>query len=537
MLDNPTPIDWRAPDYAAIFRERSKRLARIRSGDVDIEKLRLYYADHIPQFINDWGVTVDPRVIGKDKPRIMPFVLFPRQIEWLEFILERWATQTPGITEKSRDVGISWLAMALSVSLGLFNRNVQVGFGSAKEDKVDRSGDPDTLFYKGRMFLQYLPAEFRPGWDLRRHSSHMRIILPATESSITGEAGDNIGRGGRASLYFIDESAHLERPQLIDASLTATTDCRQDMSSVNGTANSFAERRHSGATPVFTFHYSDDPRKTTEWAVAKQAVTDPVVWAQEYEINYSASVEGIVIPAIWVTAAIDAHKKLGITPSGVKLAGYDVADRGIDKCAVALRHGILLTHAEEWSGATGDLFKSAEKAFLVCDMHGVPAMLYDGDGLGANVRGDARVINEKRTASKVKPLKVTQFRGSAGVLDPERMVRGTDRKNEDFFENYKAQAWWDLRYRFQDTYNAVVNGHKFDPSNIISIDGAMPNRAAVCRELSQPVYKLSKSGKVMIDKAPDGVKSPNYGDAVMMAFAPKRPALEISDDLLIASGP
>ena len=532
-----TPIDWQRPDYAIIYRERAERLMRIRRGEVDLAALRVFYRDNIPQFINDWGVTIDPRVIGKDRPRIMPFVLFPKQVEWLEFILARWATQTPGITEKSRDVGISWLAMGLSVSLALFNRNVQIGFGSAKEDKVDRSGDPDTLFYKGRMFLQYLPVEFRPGWDLRRNSSHMRIVFPETESSITGEAGDNIGRGGRASLYFIDESAHLERPQLIDASLTATTDCRQDMSSVNGTANSFAERRHAGSTEVFTFHYLDDPRKTPEWVTAKRAVTDPIVWNQEYEINYSASVEGIVIPAIWVAAAIDAHKKLNVSPTGIKFGGYDVADRGIDKCAVALRHGILLTHAEEWSGGSGDLFKSAEKAFGVCDVHGVPAFCYDADGLGANVRGDARVINEQRVKDKRKVLKVSAYRGSAGVLDPERMVRGTDRKNEDFFENYKAQAWWDLSYRFRDTYNAVVLGHKFDPSQIISIAGDMPNRAAVCRELSQPVYKLSKSGKVMIDKAPDGVKSPNYGDAVCMAFAPKRPALEISDDLLVASGP
>lgn len=89
----------------------------------------------------------------------------------------------------------------------------------------------------------------------------MRILFPETESAMTGEAGDGIGRGDRTSFYIVDESAFLERPYLADASLSATTNCRQDISTPNGMANSFAERRHSGKIDVFTFHWRDDPRK------------------------------------------------------------------------------------------------------------------------------------------------------------------------------------------------------------------------------------------------------------------------------------
>jgi phage terminase large subunit len=66
------------------------------------------------------------------------------------------------LTEKSRDCGVSWLAMSAAVSLCLFNRNITVGFGSAKEAKIDRSGDPDCLFWKGQTFLKHLPPEI-PG--------------------------------------------------------------------------------------------------------------------------------------------------------------------------------------------------------------------------------------------------------------------------------------------------------------------------------------------------------------------------------------
>ena len=78
----------------------------------------------------------------------------------------------------------------------------------------------------------------------------MRINFAHTGSSISGEAGDGIGRGDRSSLYFVDESAFLERPELVEASLSQTTNCRIDVSTPHGMANPFAEKRHSGMVKV-----------------------------------------------------------------------------------------------------------------------------------------------------------------------------------------------------------------------------------------------------------------------------------------------
>jgi len=128
----------------------------------------------------------------------MPFLLFPKQFEWVRWVLDLARHRESGLTEKSRDCGISWLAIATAVSLCLFRRNLTIGFGSAKEDKIDRSGDPDSLFWKARTFLQHLPPEFRGGWDEAKHSAHMRLVFPESACAIVGEAGDNIGRGGRA---------------------------------------------------------------------------------------------------------------------------------------------------------------------------------------------------------------------------------------------------------------------------------------------------------------------------------------------------
>src|SRR6185369_7016634 len=104
-------------------------------------------------FINDWAVTVDPRNAERNLPVLVPFLLFPKQRELVDAILGAWRSSTGLAMPKSRDVGASWVAMALSCTMGLFMRNFMVGVGSAKEDKVDRAGDPDTLFYKARHSL------------------------------------------------------------------------------------------------------------------------------------------------------------------------------------------------------------------------------------------------------------------------------------------------------------------------------------------------------------------------------------------------
>ncbi len=100
------------------------------------------------------------------------------------------------------------------------------------------------------------------------------------------------------------------------------------------------------------------------------------------------------------------------------------------------------------------------------------------------------------------------------------------RKNKDFFANAKAQAWWALRLRFQSTYRAVVEGMEFNPDDLISIAPDLGELRALQMELSQPTYSINQVGKIVIDKQPDGTKSPNLADAVMIAFQPASRAME-----------
>ena len=512
----PFSFDFNNPDYAQVFEWRIERLQRIRQNPEQIPALKAFYKDNPAQFIIDWGVTYDPRNIERGLPSYIPFLLFPKQEEWIHWLLDGWKMQEPSITEKTRDMGMSWLMMGLSCSLALHNNGLSVGVGSRKEEYVDQIGNPKGLFEKGRMFLSGLPPEFRGGWIREKHSPFKRLILPETNSVITGEAGDGIGRGDRTSLYFVDEAAFLERPQLVDASLSATTNSRNDISTPNGMSNSFAQRRHGGRIRVFTFHWRDDPRKNEKWYNKQLEILDAVTVAQEIDIDYAASVEGVLIPSAWVQSAVDAHKKLGITISGQKIMALDVADEGIDKNSIAGRHGVLLNHLDTWSGKGSDIFATSKKAVEDCADSKSEYFLYDADGLGAGVKGDARVVNEQRAG--LPDVTAYPFRGSAGIYKPDSEdIEG--KKNSDAFDNFKAQAWWAIRNRFLITHRAVTEGIAYNASDIISLDSTMDELTILTTELSQPTYSKSNAGKILINKKPKGTPSPNRADAVMMVFA------------------
>ena len=523
-------FDWKNPEYASVFAARMRRLHWIRSDParhpedgsepraVRLAQLKAYYRHHLDDFINDWGVTYDPRNADVDLPTLVPFLLFPKQRDWIGYVLRKWKAREPGLTEKSRDCGVSWLAIALGCSLCLYTPRLSLGYGSNLERNVDTIDDPKSLFFKARMFMENLPPEFQDGWDPKRDAPHMRIKFPSTGSIMTGEAGDNIGRGGRTAITFLDESAHIERPKKVDASLSATTNCRQDISSVNGMANSFAERRWGGKIEPFIFDWRDDPRKDEEWYAKQVRELDPVTLAQEVDRDYHASALGKLIPSAWVQAAVDAHLKLGIAPAGDRVGGLDVADEGKDANAFAGRHGPLLEELREWSGKGSDIFATTVQAFSICDALGYPGFKFDSDGLGAGCRGDAAVINSQREAAGIRRLDVQPFRGSEAVFNPE----GQDepgRRNKDFFSRQKAQAWWGLRNLFKNTYRAVTGEAPYDPNGFISLSSKLPLLGKLTNELAQITYSLDMFGRIVIDKMPDDTKSPNLADAVNIAYS------------------
>lgn len=151
---------------------------------------------------------------------------------------------------------------------------------------------------------------------------------------------------------------------------------------------------------------------------------------------------------------------------------------------------------------------------------GYDSFHYDADGLGSGVRGDAININDARRAARKKEIRDVPFRGSATPWKPDSDNIVKKRLNKDMFANAKAQAWWTLRLKFQATFRAVVEKLPYNADDLISIDPKLDELLQLTMELSQPTYSINNAGKILVDKQPDGMSSPNLADAVMIAYAP-----------------
>lgn len=550
------------PDYGRIVQWRIQELLNYQRSPELLVAAKTFYKAHPKDFISDWCNTFDPRNAGKEdqgKLAHMPFVLFKRQEEFVDFLLAMLEADANGLVEKSRDMGVTWICACISVWLFLFHDGTSVGFGSRKAELVDKIGDMKSIFEKIRYVLRALPPCFLPEhFSYAVNMSHMKVYSFANGTEITGEGGDDIGRGGRTRLYVVDEAAHLEHPESVEASLSNNTSCRIDVSSVNGLGNVFQRKRAAGQlwmpgvapakdrVNVFVFDWTDHPGKSKQWYDEQRASALGAgllhVFASEVERNYAASVSGTIIPAVHVLACIDAHVRLGLSDDGPWVASLDIADGGGDTNAFGKRKGIVLRHVEEWGAR--DTGVTTRRAISQCEHLGRLSLQYDAVGMGSNVRAEANRLRDDGLMPKY--VTMVPWFASGKVIKPDGRVNPHDPQsplNKDFFKNLKAQGWFELARRCERTYRAIRQlddpssepDFTFDPDDLISIDSKLGSALIqqIRDEMSQPVWGDDTKLKRIVDKTPEGTKSPNIGDMIMMLYWPAAiPMFAIPDTIL-----
>ena len=119
-------FDWKSPNYALVYEQRAERLSNIRATPEILAGLKEYYKGNPVAFVTDWGMTFDPRLAEIGMPTVVPFVLFGKQRDFIEFVHAAWRGREDALVEKSRDMGVSWLcvaaaALSLAVFHGLFS--------------------------------------------------------------------------------------------------------------------------------------------------------------------------------------------------------------------------------------------------------------------------------------------------------------------------------------------------------------------------------------------------------------------------------
>jgi hypothetical protein len=383
-----------------------------------------------------------------------------------------------------------------------------VGFGSRKEEYVDKIGDPKSIFWKIREFINLLPKEFKPeGYIQGRHAPFMRVVNPENGSAIVGEAGDNIGRGNRTSIYFKDESAFYEHPLAIDAALSMTSNCKIDLSTPNGPGNAFHKKRHSGKVSIFTFHWKDDPRKDQAWYDSQVAKLDSVIVAQEIDINYEASVGDAFIPGDLVTAA-QARGPAEVQAIGPVQLSVDVARFGDDRTVITARRGrVVMWQKVHTKLSVTDVANVVMTEVGAFQEGMVRQIAVDTIGVGAGV---ADILRMKYPGTEVEPSIVVDVNAALIVNDGV---------------NYN------LRAQMADNCREWL---KLNPS--------LPNDPDLKAEMCCVKY-LYRGGLRLLEDKKDVKKrlgkSPDLSDSLMLTFAvpclplrntgPKMPAFKAHD--------
>lgn len=489
MQDAYPDFSWSNPDYEKVFEVRVQRIKRMRDQPEIVARLKDYYAGRPADFINDWGMTFDPRLAERGLRTVVPFVLFARQREFIDWLLQRWLRREDGVVEKSRDMGLSWLCVGFAAWMMLFKQGTVVGFGSRKEDYVDQIGNPASLFWKVREFINLLPAEFQPkGWDPLKHAPFMKIQNVESGSFITGEAGDNIGRGNRTSIYFVDEAAFLERPEAADAALSQTSNCRIYVSTPNGAGNPFYRKAHDGRTPKFVFDWRDDPRKDESWYETQKSKLDAVVVAQEIDRSYTASVANAFIAGELVTAAT-RKGPADVMAYGPIQFGIDVARFGDDKTCFTFRQGRVLLRQIAFGGMDVVEVAGRAKDEVRAQLGGVQQIAVDTIGIGAGVADILR-----RDYGDI-------------VVDVNSALRIGDGQNY----NLRARMWRDMR-------------------EWLKAGASIPNDNELVTDLTALQYSY-KGGELLLESKQDakkrGIKSPDRADSLALTFAyPVKPVDE-----------
>lgn len=225
-----------------------------------------------------------------------------------------------------------------------------------------------------------------------------------------------------------------------------------------------------------------------------------------------------VIKRSHVLAAVDAHIKLGINPSGRRTIGFDVADAGEDYCATVQAHGVLAEKLDVWKAKEHELPTSARRVWT--QARDSNAMIrYDAIGVGAGCGGNFIDLNK---ANGLR-IQFEPFFAGGAVARPDAIYKFTNTKNRDYFSNIKSQAWWNLADRFANTYNAVTKGQVFAEHDMIFISSEMENLSQLIDELCVPKRDFDLAGRVKVESKKDldkrGIASPNCADAFVLAFS------------------
>jgi hypothetical protein len=239
-----------------------------------------------------------------------PFIPEPAQAELT--LLRHAVLATPKSAksslaeEKSRQVGATWGSASFHAWNWKYNPNWNSLIASQTEEKVDKSGDPSSVFWKIDFILQNLPRGLIPrGYEFKKpYRVNLHIINPENGNTIRGTATvDDIGRSGRYKWITFDEANFNPFFEAGWNSAASSTDHREAISSASQKHHKafFNMVRglgpYRGAQPtVFVFHWWMRPGRDQRWLETERETMSAQAFKMEVLMDYRADVGAFVYP-------------------------------------------------------------------------------------------------------------------------------------------------------------------------------------------------------------------------------------------------
>ncbi len=230
--------------------------------------------------------TYDPRKDPKDQP----FILYePYQTKYIDDINQDIIDGESSLTEKSRDMGVTWMILGVFLWRWLFfDENFLAG--SKTEDDCDTIGDMKTHFERLRYMLNKLPDWMVEACGYDRKNSGYLKIFKENGASIVGDAmTPEFSRQGRFKAILLDEFSFIDKAETVWRAVGDSAPCKLPVSTPNGSNNHFARLRKSGKIKVYTISWQMHPEKDILWYEQQKLNRTDKDVAQELDISYTVS--------------------------------------------------------------------------------------------------------------------------------------------------------------------------------------------------------------------------------------------------------
>lgn len=278
-------------------------------------------------FIETYLKTFDPR--PEAYPHHLNFVLYPFQKDYVIGLVEAIRIGYDVFDEKSRDMGVSWLALAVSFYMWLYDDGFQGLLGSRKEDYVD-NGTLDSLFGKYDYFIQNIrdPLILPEGFDTNKHRTYMKLVNPVNGNVLKGESSNkNFSRGGRYKYVFFDEFGFWPDARQSWTAAGDATRCRHAVTTPPDEPSYAKNLRFSDKVKVRTWHWDLHPKKDAKWYAYEQTRRTQEEVLHELDISWEYSNTGRPYPEI-------SQVVVGNHPYNPDMPGYVSIDLGLDAIAL-----------------------------------------------------------------------------------------------------------------------------------------------------------------------------------------------------------